>query len=45
VGEVRKRDVIALLDRVRERGLPIMANQVLAAVQGRIRLTRLPYEA
>src|SRR5918993_5779584 len=31
VGEVRKRDVIALLDRVRERGSPIMANRVLAA--------------
>jgi integrase len=33
VGEVRKRDVIALLDRVRERGSPIMANRVLAAVR------------
>ena len=31
--EVRKRDVIALLDRVRERGSPIMANRVLAAVR------------
>src|SRR5829696_4860281 len=28
VGEVRKRDVIALLNRVRERGSPIMANRV-----------------
>jgi integrase len=33
VGEVRKRDVIALLDRIRERGSPIMANRVLAAVR------------
>jgi integrase len=33
VGEVRKRHVIALLDRVRERGSPIMANRVLAAVR------------
>ncbi|MBL0407784.1 tyrosine-type recombinase/integrase [Microvirga aerilata] len=33
VDEVRKRDVIALLDRVRERGAPIMANRVLAAVR------------
>src|SRR5215210_979751 len=33
VGEVRKRDVIALLDRVRERGSPTMANRVLAAVR------------
>jgi integrase len=33
VGEVRKRDVITLLDRVRERGSPIMANRVLAAVR------------
>jgi integrase len=33
VGEVRKRNVIALLDRVRERGSPIMANRVLAAVR------------
>jgi integrase len=33
VGEVRKPDVIALLDRVRERGSPIMANRVLAAVR------------
>lgn len=33
VAEVRKRDVIALLDRVRERGSPIMANRVLAAVR------------
>jgi integrase len=33
VGEVRKRDVIALLDRVRERGSPIMANRVLATIR------------
>ena len=33
MGEVRKRDVIALLDQVRERGSPIMANRVLAAVR------------
>jgi integrase len=33
VGEVRKRDVIALLDRIRERGSPVMANRVLAAVR------------
>ncbi|KAB0265030.1 tyrosine-type recombinase/integrase [Microvirga brassicacearum] len=33
VGEVRKRDIIALLDRVRERGSLIMANRVLAAVR------------
>jgi integrase len=33
VSEVRKRDVIALLDRIRERGSPIMANRVLAAVR------------
>jgi integrase len=33
VAEVRKRDVIALLDRVRERGSLIMANRVLAAVR------------
>jgi integrase len=33
VHEVAKRDVIALLDRVRERGSPIMANRVLAAVR------------
>jgi hypothetical protein len=33
VAEVSKRDVIALLDRVRERGSPIMANRVLAAVR------------
>jgi integrase len=33
VGEVRKRDVIALLDRIRERGSPIMANRVLAAIR------------
>jgi integrase len=33
VHDVAKRDVIALLDRVRERGSPIMANRVLAAVR------------
>src|SRR3954447_17776726 len=33
IAEVSKRDVIALLDRVRERGSPIMANRVLAAVR------------
>jgi integrase len=33
VKEVRKRDVITLLDRLRERGAPIMANRVLAAVR------------
>jgi integrase len=33
VGEVKKREVIALLDRVRERGSPVMANRVLAAVR------------
>lgn len=33
VAEVRKRDVIALLDKVRGRGSPIMANRVLAAVR------------
>ena len=33
MGEVSKRDVIALLDRIRERGSPIMANRVLAAVR------------
>src|SRR5918994_6555803 len=33
VHEVAKRDVIALLDRVRERGSPMMANRVLAAVR------------
>jgi integrase len=33
LGEVRKRDVIALLDAVRERGSPVMANRVLAAVR------------
>src|SRR5688500_16267507 len=31
--EVRKRDVIALLDAVRERGALVMANRVLAAVR------------
>jgi hypothetical protein len=35
VAELRKRGVIALLDRVRERGTPIMANRVLAALRGR----------
>jgi integrase len=33
VREIRKPDVIALIDRVRERGAPIMANRVLAAVR------------
>jgi integrase len=33
IHEVRKRDVIALLDKVRERGAPVMANRVLAAVR------------
>jgi integrase len=33
VHEVRKRDVIALLDKVRERGAPVMANRVLAIVR------------
>jgi integrase len=33
LAEVRKRDVIALLDAVRERGSPVMANRVLAAVR------------
>ena len=33
IAEVSKRDIIALLDRVRERGSPIMANRVLAAVR------------
>ncbi|MGO4574104.1 tyrosine-type recombinase/integrase [Microvirga sp. 2TAF3] len=33
LAEVRKRDVIALLDRVRERGSPVMANRVLAAIR------------
>ena len=33
VAEVRKRDVLSLLDRVRERGSPIMANRVLATVR------------
>jgi len=33
VHEVRKRDVIALLDKVRERGAPVMANRVLATVR------------
>jgi integrase len=33
LGEIRKRDVIALLDAVRERGAPVMANRVLAAIR------------
>jgi integrase len=33
IAQVSKRDVITLLDRVRERGSPIMANRVLAAVR------------
>jgi integrase len=33
LSEVGKRDVIALLDAVRERGSPVMANRVLAAVR------------
>ena len=33
VGEIRKREVIELLDAIRERGSPIMANRVLAAVR------------
>ena len=33
IAEVSKRDIIALLDRVRGRGWPIMANRVLAAVR------------
>jgi integrase len=33
LAEVQKRDVIALLDAVRERGSPVMANRVLAAVR------------
>ena len=33
ITEVSKRDIIALLDRVRGRGSPIMANRVLAAVR------------
>jgi integrase len=31
--EIGKRDVVALLDRVRGRGAPVMANRVLAAVR------------
>jgi Arm DNA-binding domain len=34
IHEVRKRDVIALLDKVRERGALVMANRVLAVVRG-----------
>jgi integrase len=33
IAEVSKRDIIALLDRVRGRGSPIMANRVLAAIR------------
>src|SRR3954451_23230292 len=33
LGEVRKRDVISLVDAVRERGSPVMANRVLAAIR------------
>ncbi|WP_147023593.1 tyrosine-type recombinase/integrase, partial [Microvirga aerophila] len=33
LGEIRKRDVVALLDNVRGRGAPVMANRVLAAVR------------
>jgi hypothetical protein len=33
IHEVRKRDVIALLDKMRERGAPVMANRVLAALR------------
>jgi integrase len=33
LGEIRKRDVVALLDTIRERGAPIMANRVLAAIR------------
>jgi integrase len=33
LGEIRKRDVVALLDGVRGRGAPVMANRVLAAVR------------
>jgi integrase len=33
IHEVRSRDVITLLDRVRERGAPVMANRVLATVR------------
>jgi integrase len=33
IQEITKRDVIALLDRVNDRGSPIMANRVLAAVR------------
>ncbi len=31
--EISKRDVVALLDRVRGRGTPVMANRVLAAIR------------
>jgi integrase len=31
--EISKRDVVALLDRVRGRGAPVMANRVLAAIR------------
>jgi integrase len=33
IHEVRKRDVVALLDKVRERGAAVMANRVLAVVR------------
>lgn len=33
LGEIKKRDVIALLDAVKERGAPVMANRVLAAIR------------
>src|SRR5215212_4206184 len=33
LGEVRKRDVISLVDAIRERGSPVMANRVLAAIR------------
>jgi integrase len=33
VRDIRKHDVIDLIDRVRERGAPIMANRVLAAIR------------
>ncbi|GEO19352.1 integrase [Microvirga aerophila] len=33
LGEIRKRDVVALLDGVRGRGAPVMANRVLAAIR------------
>jgi integrase len=33
IHEVQKRDVVALLDKVRQRGAPVMANRVLATVR------------